>query len=78
MKQNKIILSIPKKQFSKDFLDIEVKKKLGVRGDTLTQHFRGEMQRIHSRNKRSNIFNSAMFYMVTEKGNNVILTGSKV
>lgn len=74
---NRIILMIPKQFFTKDFLEIEVKKQLGVQGDTLIQHFKGEMQRLHKKNKRSKLFSPHMFYMCKETDTAVILTGSK-
>lgn len=74
----KITLMIPKQFFSKDFLDIEVKKELGVRGDDLIQHFKGEMQRLHKCNKNSKLFNHDMIYMCRMAGNNVVLVGSKI
>lgn len=74
---NKVILNIPKKFFSKEFLEIECKKGLGVKGDDLPMHFRGDMQKVHRGNKRSKLFGSDMFYMLSLRGDSVILVGSK-
>ena len=74
----RITLSIPKQFFSKDFLEIEVKKGLGIRGDSLIQHFKGEMQRLHKHNRNSKLFSHDMIYMCKSVENNVVLVGSKI
>lgn len=74
----KITLMIPKEFFTNDFLEIEVKKQLGVRGDALIQHFRGEMQRIHKHNKGAKIFSHDMMYTCKMANDKVVFTGSKI
>ena len=74
----KIILMIPKQFFARDFLEIEAKKEYGIRGDSLIQHFKGEMQELHKHNSQSGLFNSQMIYMCKSDGSNVMLTGTKI
>ncbi len=74
----KITLLIPRRFFSADFLNIEVKKCLGIRGDDLIQHFRGDMQELHKNNKNSRLFNHDMIYMVKSTNGSVVLTGLKI
>ena len=73
-----ITLMIPQQFFNKDFLEIELKKQMGVRGDTLIQHFRGGMQEIHKHNRNSKLFSDKMFYMCKAVNGNVVLTGAKI
>ena len=75
---SRITLMIPKQFFNKDFLEIEVKKQLGVRGDSLIQHFKGEMRELHKHNRKSKLFSPDMFYMCKAANNNVVLTGAKI
>lgn len=75
---SKITLVIPFNFFTKDFLEIEVKKHLGVRGDDLIQHFTHEMQNVHKSNKNSKLFSHDMVYDCKASGNNVVLIGSKI
>lgn len=74
----RITLMIPKQFFTNDFLEIEVKKKLGIRGDSLIQHFKGEMHELHKHNKKSRLFNHNIVYMCTAVNNNVMLVGAKI
>lgn len=74
----RITLMIPKQFFTKDFLEIEVKKHLGVRGDDLIQYFRGDMRELHKNNKRSKLFNHNMVYDCRSTVSNVVLVGSKI
>ena len=74
----KITLMIPKQFFTKDFLEIEVKKHLGVRGDDLIQHFRGDMKDLHKNNKRSKLFSHDMVYDCSSTVSNVVLVGTKM
>ena len=73
-----ITLSIPQQFFTKDFLDFEVKKELGVKGDELIRHFTGTMKEIHSNNRNSRLFNKKMFFLCKATKNSVVLTGSKI
>lgn len=73
----KITLLIPKRFLSKDFLDIEVAKGLGVRGDDLARHLRGSMQEIHRNNRNSRLFNKSMIFICKDAGESVSLIGSR-
>lgn len=72
----RMVLKIPKQFLSKDFLEIEVKKKLGVRGDDLIQHLRGEMREVHKHNSKSSMFSPKTIYMCEMVGNDVKLTST--
>ena len=74
----KITLMIPKEFFTNDFLEIEVKKQLGVRGDALIQHFRGEMRNVHKHNKNSKLFSHDMIYTCKMVEGKIVFRGSKI
>ena len=69
-----IVLRIPAIQFNKDFLDCEVEKKLGVRGDALFYHIKKEY--IKELKKETILFSNSVMYMCNRVGNDVILIGA--
>lgn len=72
----KIIANIkmPASHFNKDFLECEVAKNLGVKGDDLYNHIKDEY--IPNERKGSLLFSSNMMYVCAQVGNDVVLSGT--
>lgn len=71
----KIVLSFPKKFFKQDFLDIEVEKGLGVRGDALPNHLK---ENIRVDKRETGLFSKKLVYCCTSVNENVVLVGTTV
>lgn len=68
----KVTLSFPANLFTKDFLDTEVKKELGVRGDMLPWHLKKKP--VHK--PTTGIFDHKMIYCCKLVNGNVLLVGA--
>lgn len=72
--KGRIILSFPKNQFTEDFINTEVNKELGIRGDMLPQYIKSK--NIHSNYKPSVLFNHNTVYCCKAVHDQVILVAA--
>ena len=68
----KAFLSFPAETFTKDFLDIEVRKELGIRGNMIPYYLKEKT--VHK--PTTGLFSRNMFYCCKIVNNNVILIGA--
>ena len=68
----KVFLSFPVKSFTKDFIEIEVKKELGVRGDMIPYYLKDKP--VHK--PTTGLFDHKMFYCCKMVNDNVVLIGA--